>query len=250
MSLSKSIEGDRPQCLFGGISKLSERNLRNFDLSGWQARTNDNRMKSDIQLASSLLINSRRTIMKKQFVAAFFLGLGLVSTNSLSGYAYQNHSDISTVANSQVSFAEVELNNNLKDAKFQKANTNSSFQVARAGRRIYTYTAHLKNNAGYVVRYIFQYTTNENIGGVVVPMPKIETGTLSLGFSKKFTLHREAKDFTLKVQPVGRGDFVIDRKLSVDQGYYCFSTEGTIFNPSYTQPRLRGTYQGPKCEGE
>jgi hypothetical protein len=116
--------------------------------------------------------------MKKQLVAAFFLGLGLVSTNSLSGYAYQNHSDISSVATSQVSLTEAELNNNLKEVKFQKANTNSSFQIARSRRRVVTKFAHLKNNAGYVVRYILQYTTNENIGGVVVPMPKVETGTL------------------------------------------------------------------------
>jgi hypothetical protein len=176
--------------------------------------------------------------MKKQLVAALFLGLGLVSTNSLSGYAYQNHSDISSVATSQVSLTEAELNNNLKDTKFQKANTNSPFQIALK-RRITTKFANLTNNAGYVVRYRFQYTLNGNL--------KEETGTLSLGFSKKFTLDREGKDFALKVQPVGRSSFVIDEKLSVDD-YYCFSTKGTIFNPSYTRPLLVVNYKGPKCD--
>jgi hypothetical protein len=176
--------------------------------------------------------------MKKQLVAALFLGLGLVSTNSLSGYAYQNHSNISTAATSEVSLTEAELNNNLKDTKFQKANTNSSFQIARATGKITTKFAHLKNNAGYVVRYTFQYTLNN--------VPKVETGTLSLGFSKKFTLPREGKDFTLKVQPVGRRNFVIDTKLSIND--YCFSTKGTIFNPSFTTPGAMATSEGPQCD--
>lgn len=184
--------------------------------------------------------------MKSKLVAALFLGLGLVSTNSLSGHAYQNHSSISTASNSQFSLTEVEFNNNLKGAKFQNANTNNSFQIAQnepvydvRGKGPTTRFAHLKNNAGYVVRYIYQYTLDGTT--------KEEKGTLSLGFSKTFQLHRGGKDFSLKVQPVGRDKFVIDQKLGAGD-YYCFSTKGTIFNPSYTTPRLRGTYQGPKCE--
>jgi hypothetical protein len=90
-------------------------------------------------------------------------------------------------------------------------------------------TIALKNMSGYVAEYNVTYFQPQNIGGHYVPMPKVETGQMSLGFFKQLTVPADAKNITFRVRAIGRGDYVINEAVS--DNCLSFTVKGTVFNP-------------------
>lgn len=92
----------------------------------------------------------------------------------------------------------------------------------------------LTHEGGYVANYTLMYMRDQNFGGTLVPIPKVETGTLTLGFTKKFDIPKDAKNVNLKVEAVGKGGYVIDTNIPVGKPK-CFKMFGTIFDPKYAE---------------
>lgn len=190
-------------------------------------------------------------IAKGQHIALTLLGLGLGSLYGLSGYAHENTLDITSFAINPDNLVEAKVNSvNASEINVKRANSPGVYQIAGHGVQVGPRDSNisLTNRAGYVLEYTFTYLLDQNIGGVMVPMPKVETGNLSLGFTKTITLPADAKNAFLRAKAVGRGDYVIDTGLT-PFGNICFYTHGTVFSPSYTQEQATvGTSRGPACK--
>lgn len=193
-----------------------------------------------------------KCIVKARCIAAISLGIGFVCMNDLPGYAYQDFPDSSISPINQADFAEGILNNlNFSNDSIQKVNLPTSSQIARGGRQVGPRDSliRLRNSAGYVVKYSFTYMIDQNTGGVMIPMPVGDSGTLSLGFEKGFPLPANAKNAFLTVSVVAVGNPVVINAAPVSPfGQQCFITHGTVLNPSYTKEIATiATSEGPKC---
>jgi hypothetical protein len=173
--------------------------------------------------------------MKKQFIAALFLGLGLVSINSQSSYAYKDYFSRSiTISNNKNLVNSTLREINFSDSAIKNLNINGTKIATEAQIDLakQSPSVTLKNGGGYVMNYTIYYMENQNFGGVVMPVPKVLTGTLTSGMYQVITWPKSAKNIFLKVQAVGRGDYFIDRVLE-PSGQTCFYTYGTVFSPQY-----------------
>lgn len=196
-----------------------------------------------------------KCIVKARCITVISLGIGFVCMNDLPGYAYQDFPDSSISPINQADFAEGILNNlNFSNDSIQKVNLPTSSQIAqkrRVGPR--DSTIWIENRAGYVLRYTLVYFEGAEIdmGGVKVPVPKTETGTLSLGFDKGLRLPAWAKNARLKVTVVGVGSPVVFDEEVSPSGGMCIFARGTIFNPSYTKELTTiATGDGPRCPSQ
>lgn len=227
--------------------------------------------------------------MKKQLIAALFIGLNLITLNSQSSYAY-NANDLQKLRNTgscqNCDLSNADLSNiNLTKANLYGANlTNANLTNAKiidSDLRSVTFTGatinntnvygtqiaisslsqnqynglvfkkpeklvekvgivtpdpvqdsfvSLYNESGYVANYTLTYMIDQNIGGQMILMPKVETGSVSLGFSAKLAIPGKAKNIVFNVQAVGRGDYVISEQLSAGSPT-CYKIYGTVFSP-------------------
>ncbi len=90
----------------------------------------------------------------------------------------------------------------------------------------------LTHGGGYVAKYtLFYFRPQPGVG----MLPKVESGTMTVGFNKRFAIPKDAIGITFRVEMVGIGSpVIINTPIAVGKPR-CFLIEGTVFNPSYKE---------------
>jgi Pentapeptide repeats (8 copies) len=90
----------------------------------------------------------------------------------------------------------------------------------------------LTHGGGYVAKYTLVYFRPQPGVGL---LPKVESGTMTVGFNKRFNIPKEAINPIFKVEMVGIGSPVIFEKPITVGKPRCFLIEGTVFNRTYKE---------------
>jgi Pentapeptide repeats (8 copies) len=90
----------------------------------------------------------------------------------------------------------------------------------------------LTHGGGYVAKYTLVYFRPQPGVGL---LPKVESGTMTVGFNKRFVIPKDAIGTNFKVEMVGIGSpVIINTPIAVGKPR-CFLIEGTVFSRTYKE---------------
>lgn len=90
----------------------------------------------------------------------------------------------------------------------------------------------LSHEGGYVAKYaLFYFRPQPGVG----LLPKAESGTMTVGFKKRFAIPKDAINVNFRVEMVGIGSpVIINTPIAVGEPR-CFRITGTVFTPKYDE---------------
>lgn len=91
------------------------------------------------------------------------------------------------------------------------------------------------NQAGYVIDYVVTWMEPTIVSGVTIPIPKVHTRQLSLGFTDDYVIPANATNIVLNVTPVGVLSQYDNLNLSklwntAGEANACYKVYGTVFS--------------------